>query len=356
MGKKMSFRKIILLAGLLSVFLGPNCFADNILSVPEIAQEHSQWCWVGSSQAVLAYYNSTNYPTQCEIANWAWGFNDCCGDPVFDSNSACNQANYMWGNGSLQAILTNWGVNSHVVQSFLAEDTARSELDAGRPFVIFFAWTDGGGHFLDGRGISGDYLYYMDPWPGNGYTISTYSWVVSASDHTWEDSLQITTTPAASGFTASTTSGKAPMTVHFTDKSVGSITSWLWNFGDGNSSNSPSPSHTYSKAGAYTVTLTVSGAGGTSTCTKSNYITVYTAPKANFSAAPASGKAPLQVIFTDESTGAITSWLWSFGDATTSKVESPEHTYSKIGTHAVKLTVTGPGGVSSKTLSIRVTK
>ena len=37
-------------------------------------------------------------------------------------------------------------------------------------------------------------------------------------------------------------------------------------------------------------------------------------PVAAFSASPTSGEAPLQVSFTDQSTGEITSWSWDFGD------------------------------------------
>jgi len=57
----------------------------------------------------------------------------------------------------------------------------------------------------------------------------------------------------------------------------------------------------------------------------------------------------LTVQFTDDSTstnGAITTWLWEFGDGTTSALPSPTHTYS-VGTYTVKLTVTGPGGTDS---------
>src|SRR5208283_1326659 len=158
------------------------------------------------------------------------------------------------------------------------------------------------------------------------------------------------------GFTASATSGKAPVTVHFTDSSVGSITKWFWNFGDGKTSTVRNPSHTYSKAGAYTVTLTVTGAGGINTCTQPDYITVYDAPKANFSATPRSGDAPLQVNFTNESSGLVTSWLWNFGDGTTSTDENPTHTYESPRTYTAKLTVYGPGGAGSKTVSIVVKK
>ena len=183
-----------MLTVLLAVLLGSNCFADTILSVPDKIQEHSQWCWAGASQSILAYYKSTQYPSQCRIVNWAWGRTDCCGNTTFSWKSPCNKPNDMFGSdGSLQAILENWGVSSDTVYSSLDKATATAELEAGRPFVMRFGWASGGGHFLNGRGISDNNLYYMDPWPGNGYTISSYDWVVSSSDHTWTHTLQITT-------------------------------------------------------------------------------------------------------------------------------------------------------------------
>jgi PKD repeat protein len=157
-------------------------------------------------------------------------------------------------------------------------------------------------------------------------------------------------------FTAGTTSGKSPLTVHFTDGSAGKITKWHWNFGDGQTSTTRNPSHTYSTAGAYTVSLTVTGTGGTNTYTQPDLITVYAAPRANFSVSPATGKAPLQVNFTNESTGLATSWLWRFGDGATSTAENPEHTYEKSGTYTATLIAYGPGGSGSKTLSIQVKK
>jgi hypothetical protein len=174
--------------------------ADDVLYTPETIQEHSQWCWAGSSQAVLDHYGT--YVEQCEIANWAWGRTDCCGNTDFYwDNTDCNNWNYMFGtSGSLQSILTNWGVNSNAIYTYLDQSVAVSEIDAGRPFVMRFGWTSGGGHFLVGYGYyqSGDYLDYMDPWIGNGYTQSLYSWVESASDHTWTHTLQITTSPVES--------------------------------------------------------------------------------------------------------------------------------------------------------------
>jgi hypothetical protein len=57
-------------------------------------------------------------------------------------------------------------------------------------------------------------------------------------------------------FTQNVTSGAAPLTVQFTDKSSGRSNSWLWDFGDGATSALQNPVHTYTGAGTYTVTLT----------------------------------------------------------------------------------------------------
>ncbi|MFH0813075.1 MAG: PKD domain-containing protein [Pseudomonadota bacterium] len=75
-------------------------------------------------------------------------------------------------------------------------------------------------------------------------------------------------------FTATPLSGNAPLTVSFTDQSIGDPTSWLWNFGDSQTSTEQNPTHIYASAGTYTVSLTVSNASGSDTMTRTNYITV----------------------------------------------------------------------------------
>jgi len=75
-------------------------------------------------------------------------------------------------------------------------------------------------------------------------------------------------------FSASPTSGKAPLKVKFTDKSAGTLTSWKWSFGDGTYSTQKNPVHTYSKAGKYTVSLSVKNSKGSNTKNTSEYIIV----------------------------------------------------------------------------------
>jgi PKD repeat protein len=72
-------------------------------------------------------------------------------------------------------------------------------------------------------------------------------------------------------------------------------------------------------------------------------------PNAMFSASPTNGHAPLQVTFTDASTGYITSRAWDFGDGSTSNTLATviTHIYSTPGTNGVRLTVSGPIGSST---------
>ncbi len=90
------------------------------------------------------------------------------------------------------------------------------------------------------------------------------------------DDISVTSNeaPPVADFSASPTSGVAPLAVTFTDNSSGNPTSWSWDFGDGGTSTEQNPTHTYSVAGTYTVTLTATNAYGSDTETKTDYITV----------------------------------------------------------------------------------
>ncbi len=75
-------------------------------------------------------------------------------------------------------------------------------------------------------------------------------------------------------FTGAPTSGVKPLTVTFSEQSIGTATSWAWSFGDGGTSNQRNPTYTYNHAGSFTVALTVSGPGGSDSETKTSYIQV----------------------------------------------------------------------------------
>ena len=72
-------------------------------------------------------------------------------------------------------------------------------------------------------------------------------------------------------------------------------------------------------------------------------------PTADFSGTPTSGTAPLNVAFSDQSSGAPTSWFWDFGDGNTSTAQNPSHTYTSSGLYTVSLTATNDDGSDTLT-------
>jgi len=63
---------------------------------------------------------------------------------------------------------------------------------------------------------------------------------------------------------------------------------------------------------------------------------------ASFSASVTAGSSPLSVQFTDTSqagNGILTSWLWNFGDGSTSPEQNPSHIYYSRGVYSVTLTI-----------------
>lgn len=129
--------------------------------------------------------------------------------------------------------------------------------------------------------------------------------------------------------------------------SVGNITGWNYNFGDGNNSTQQNPSHTYVSPGIYNITLIVTTNGGCrDTITKP--VTIYPLPQPSFLAAPVCVGSP--TTFTSTSTvpgGVISSWQWSFGDATTSAAQNPIHLYNNAGTYNVTLITTSSNGCTA---------
>lgn len=75
--------------------------------------------------------------------------------------------------------------------------------------------------------------------------------------------------------------------------------------------------------------------------------------QANFTADPYSGPSPLEVAFTDTSTGGPGRWAWNFGDGTanisgtTVDMKNPVHLFNQTGTFPVTLTVWNITGISS---------
>ncbi len=131
----------------------------------------------------------------------------------------------------------------------------------------------------------------------------------------------------------------------FTNSSIGSITSYNWNFGDGSpTGTTPNPTHLYPANGTYNVTLTVTNAFG---CSKSiiHAVIVNAVPVAAF--ANTTACLNQATAFTDQTTGTPINWIWDFGDGSpTSSTHNPSHTYAAAGSYNVTLVAFGGSGCS----------
>jgi PKD repeat protein len=121
----------------------------------------------------------------------------------------------------------------------------------------------------------------------------------------------------------------------------GTINSYSWSFSDGGVASGQSPTHTFTTTGPHSATVTATGPGGSDSATVS--FTVYNPLSAQIGFTQIAGT--LDVQFTGQSTGPpVVSWLWNFGDGTSSTVQNPLKTYSAAGTYSVTLTVTDAAG------------
>ena len=158
--------------------------------------------------------------------------------------------------------------------------------------------------------------------------------------------VTVTVPPPEAGFMRWPPTGPAPLGVKFINTSR-YANRYMWDFGDNTTSTAKNPGHFYTTPGSYTVKMAAKGPGGYDMVVKGNIISVTTPPLvANFYADPVEGNGPLDVRFTDNSSGTITSRLWHFGDGTTSTDQDPDHTYAASGSYPVSLTITGTGGTA----------
>ena len=193
--------------------------------------------------------------------------------------------------------------------------------------------------------------------------MGTYTVTLRVTDSTGESSTDtLTVTVLNRGPTASV--NHTPLeptvfqTVQFRDNSTdpdGNVTAWAWDFGDGTTSTLEDPTHKYEDRGSYTVTLTITdNDGGTDESTRT-ITTENLEPTASFRA-PSTANVGEGIRFVDESTdpeGGPLTYLWNFGDGSTSTARNPIHEYDTPEAVIVTLLVTDDEGAThTATLTI----
>ncbi|MCC6685307.1 MAG: PKD domain-containing protein, partial [Bacteroidia bacterium] len=159
-------------------------------------------------------------------------------------------------------------------------------------------------------------------------------------------SVSIDPTPDAKLWSQSVCRNDSAVFLDSSNIVAGSITNWLWKFGDGDSSILTNPKHKYASPGTYTYRLTVTS---DKACwdTASSTLQVYTLPAAGFKPTSVCNKDSIH--FEDQSlgggTGTPAHWSWDFGDGSSvDTVDKPVHYYVNAGPYQVKMIVTNNFG------------
>lgn len=248
-----------------------------------------------------------------------------------------------------------------IVRPAITVDFTGSVTSGNAPLSVTFTPTITGG---EGVALTyswdfGDSTTSTEQQPVKVYgSAGTYTVVLSVTEEfggnitkTRTNYITVSAAPAlAVDFSGSPTSGQVPFTVDFTSTVSGGAggNTYSWNFGDSTTSTQANPSKQYTAAGTYTVSVQVTDSlSATDTETKTNYIVATSPPPpppltVNFSGNPVSGNAPLTVDFSSQISGGVGSYtyVWDFGDSTTSTQANPSKQYANPGSYTVALTVT----------------
>jgi ELWxxDGT repeat protein len=159
--------------------------------------------------------------------------------------------------------------------------------------------------------------------------------------------------PPTADFLASPSTGIAPFSVSFENHSSCSPDACTWDFGDGSTSDGcTDQQHEYKSSGKYTVSLTVKGTGGEGMKTVVEAIAVFKPSVSDFSVSPSTGPLPLEVKFTNLSSGDFEHCTWYFGDGSKVKSCDDQSTiFSRPGIYTPSLLVGGPGGNNRQSLA-----
>ena len=206
-----------------------------------------------------------------------------------------------------------------------------------------YQWIFGNGNFSS---LTNPQNVFVNP---GTYTVSLIAIGSNGQRDTLTLSNYITAAPGPNPvFTVDETSGCAGQdNFSFTNTTTGAV-SYFWDFDDGTSSLQANPTKQYSIPGTYHVSLLATNSNGCQSVYNLNQnITVHPVPVADFTAAQTQVCSPSQSIAFTNNTPGNNTYLWNFGDGTTSTQANPIKTYQSGGVYTVSLVVTNSFGCSN---------
>ncbi len=231
---------------------------------------------------------------------------------------------------------TSWGTIPMSWESWIG---APNDYIAGAVYTVLTA--------ISPSGI--DYVYYFNASDGSDWASGAPTNPTDAPDI---DNIPVAVATVWPGLTGTRGTNFVFDAANSTDDN--GIVTWLWEFGDGNTAATEKTNHTYTSARTFAVNLTVWDAIGQSD-TVSLSITVTNLPPEAIAMVTPSTTGYVTTDFTFDASsssdpdGSIVSYLWDFGDGTTSSNVISHHIFSQKQTFTVTLNVTDNDGATNET-------
>jgi parallel beta-helix repeat protein len=206
----------------------------------------------------------------------------------------------------------------------------------------------------------GDGTYSEKQNPKHSYSDDgTYSVTLNVTDNDGASNqttqeLTALNTPPIANFSYTPQNPTDLQTVTFTNNSLdtdGHIANCTWTFGDGTTNYSMNTtSHRFEDNGTYTVTLNVTDDDGDTNEYSVNINVSNVEPTAGFTFEPSYPKVGETIWFnstSSDSDGTLVNWSWSFDDNSHDYSKNTSHSYSKLDSYDVTLTIKDNDGNTS---------
>lgn len=216
------------------------------------------------------------------ITSWHWDFGD--GSTSTDQNPSHTYTKKGTYTVTLK-VENRYGVATTSKNNLITLDVNpvvdfRADRQRGAaPFTVRFTDLSGGSpnqwrwEFGDGRSSIQQHPTHTYTHPGTFRVQLSASGTNVAGSLTRTGYIVVREQPKAA-FDAEKTFGNAPLTIRFSDRSIGGPEEWRWKFGDGSGSSERHPTYTYTEEGTYSVLLTIKNPDGSDWHLEENYITV----------------------------------------------------------------------------------
>lgn len=304
-------------------------------------------------------FNNLTVPGAGGSTTYLWDFGNgqtsSAANPTFTYNSV---ANYTI---TLLATNSNGCSNSLTKPGYIqltvkpqAAFTASSIIGCSAPFTTSFNNSSIGAvsynwDFGDGQTSTLANPNHTYTAPGN-YNVRLVATNAAGCKDTVLKNAYVSVGTMQASFNVSDSTVCAGEAISFSSTSAPSSATVSWLFGDGNSSSVAASTHSYAVAGTYIAKLIITQNGCSDTAQKT--IVVSAKPTSQFTVNNTqSCTLPFSMQFTNGSSGA-SSYLWIFGDGTTSTQTNPSKTYNTAGQFTVKLvSYNAAGCTDTSTLS-----